>query len=67
MTCRVENGEIFNQIYNAENRISAIQKLTEGSTCPAPNTSADVEDISAEWLFGYDGDGNNPLLLWWSV
>lgn len=64
MTCRVEAGDIFNQMYNAENRIGTIQKLEVDSGCPAPNTSAAIEDIDAQWMFAYDGDGNRITTLY---
>ena len=49
MTCRVEDGEIFNQVYNAENRLWVVQKLSQGP-CPAANTLA-TEYESARWTF----------------
>jgi hypothetical protein len=39
MTCRVEKGVTYKQAYNAENRISSIQKITEG-TCANPTKLA---------------------------
>ncbi|WKZ38421.1 MAG: RHS repeat-associated core domain-containing protein [Anaerolineales bacterium] len=50
MTCRIEDGATYKQVYNAENRISSIQKLAEG-TCD------DVIKIAMQWDFAYDGDG----------
>ena len=51
MTCRMENGSWFIQAFNAENRLSVVQKLATGN-CSAPGTFA------AQWNFSYDGDGN---------
>jgi RHS repeat-associated protein len=50
MTCRTESGVTYKQEYNAENRISSIQKLASG-TCAAPG------NLTAKWDFTYDGDG----------
>ncbi len=57
MTCRIEDpstgsgqAATYKQVYNAENRISSIQKLAEG-TCD------DVIKIAMQWDFAYDGDG----------
>ena len=36
MTCRIENGVTFKQVYNTENRISSIMKLASGN-CTDPN------------------------------
>jgi hypothetical protein len=57
MTCRAENGETFVQTYNAENRISTVQKLTSGD-CTAPGT------LDAHWAFAYDGDGTRTQTLY---
>ena len=46
----MENGSWFIQAFNAENRLSVVQKLTTGN-CSAPGTFA------AQWNFSYDGDG----------
>ena len=56
MTCRVENGMIYNQVYNAENRLATVQQLGQGN-CPAADTLA-TASIAATWNFIYDGDGN---------
>ena len=56
MTCRVEGGKTYNQVYNTENRLETVQLLSAGA-CPAANVLA-VENISASWNFIYDGDGN---------
>ena len=50
MTCRMENSAWFIQTYNAENRLSIVQKLASGN-CTSPGTFA------AQWNFSYDGDG----------
>ena len=50
MTCRMESSSWFIQTYNAENRLSVVQKLASGN-CSAPGTFA------AQWNFSYDGDG----------
>jgi RHS repeat-associated protein len=50
MTCRIEQGNTFKQTYNAENRLSVVQKVTAG-TCASPTT------IPYQWDFTYDGDG----------
>ena len=47
MTCRMENGDTFKQFYNAENRISAIHKMSGGCTGTATES----------WTYTYDGDG----------
>ena len=47
---RIENGDVFLQSYNAENRISNIIKLSSGD-CTTPGNYAGV------WNFSYDGDG----------
>jgi len=57
MTCRTENSSRYNQLYNAENRMSAVQLLEEGVECPAANSYALPEDVLATWTFTYDGDG----------
>jgi RHS repeat-associated protein len=56
MTCRVEDGIIYKQVYNAENRISSIMKLAEG-TCTS------VVKLSMQWDFAYDGDGVRTVTL----
>jgi len=50
VTCRVEEGVTYIQSYNAENRLSVVTKLLEG-TCAAP-VKTDMQ-----WDFTYDGDG----------
>jgi len=50
MTCRVEEGVTYVQSYNAENRLSVVTKLLEG-TCAAPVKT------DTQWDFAYDGDG----------
>jgi hypothetical protein len=57
MTCRVENGQKYNQVYNAENRLATVQLLEQGD-CPQANTLA-TANIKASWNFIYDGDGNH--------
>jgi len=57
MTCRVEGGVTFIQTYNAENRISTIQKLDSG-TCASPG------NLTAHWAFAYDGDGTRVSTLY---
>jgi len=57
MTCRVEGGVTFKQTYNAENRISTIQKLASG-TCASPG------NLTAHWAFAYDGDGTRVSTLY---
>ncbi|MEW6085784.1 MAG: RHS repeat-associated core domain-containing protein [Chloroflexota bacterium] len=47
----------FKQTYNAENRISTVQKLASG-TCAAPG------NLSAHWAFAYDGDGTRVPTLY---
>ncbi len=44
MTCRAENGSTYKQVYNAENRLSSVQKIATG-TCASPTT------LSAKWDF----------------
>ena len=48
VTCRVEAGVTYKQSYNAENRISAINKMS-GSCATGTSTES--------WLYAYDGDG----------
>jgi hypothetical protein len=50
MTCRVEDGVTYLQVYNAENRISSITRLA-GGDCTTPG----LYDLT--WDFVYDGDG----------
>ncbi len=50
MTCRMESSSWFTQTYNAENRLSVVQKLASGN-CTSPGMFA------AQWNFSYDGDG----------
>ena len=56
MTCRVESGVVYLQGYNAENRISSIQRM-DGSTCAAPGNT------TTKWDFTYDGDGTRTATL----
>jgi len=56
MTCRVEGGKTYNQVYNVENRLATVQQLSQGN-CPASNVLA-TANIAASWNFIYDGDGN---------
>jgi RHS repeat-associated protein len=59
MTCRVEGGMTYNQVFNVENRMETIQKLNSGQDCPEdPNTLADAQNVDSQWDFVYDGDGN---------
>ena len=48
MTCRLENGIVYKQTYNAENRISGIYKMSG---------SCATGEIQESWLYAYDGDG----------
>jgi len=64
MTCRTENGSTFNQMYKVENRLSDVQLLTAGSSCPLVDTSAPTQNIAAEWSFAYDGDGNKTTQVY---
>jgi len=57
MTCRVEDGKAYNQVYNAENRLYFVQLLDPGVNCPAANVVA-TSGVTASWKFFYDGDGN---------
>ena len=61
MTCRTEtqNGttNIYNQVYNSENRLSVVQALSAGTSCPTADTLAST-NITTQWNFSYDGDGN---------
>jgi hypothetical protein len=45
MTCRVENGVTFKQVYNAENRISSILRLRAGA---CDDTQLNIE---TQWDF----------------
>jgi RHS repeat-associated protein len=49
MTCRVEGGLTYIQDFNAENRLSNVQRVD--GTCDTPGT------ILEQWIFAYDGDG----------
>ncbi len=57
LTCRVEDGATFLQTYNAENRISTVEKHA-GADCVNPGT------YLASWSFGYDGDGTRTAQLY---
>ncbi|MEW6093469.1 MAG: LamG-like jellyroll fold domain-containing protein [Chloroflexota bacterium] len=57
MTCRVEQGNTYNQVYNVENRLSLVQLMKTGISCPSANTVAPANDVTASWAFTYDGDG----------
>jgi RHS repeat-associated protein len=50
MTCRVEDGVTYLQVYNSENRISSITKLASGD-CTTPG----LYDLTSDFV--YDGDG----------
>jgi RHS repeat-associated protein len=62
MTCRMEPSAgsgtaMYKQTYNAENRISSIQKLRSGAC-------ADANPIlETKWDFSYDGDGVRTATL----
>ncbi|MBI5953670.1 MAG: hypothetical protein HY865_18605 [Chloroflexi bacterium] len=56
MTCRTEDGVMYKQTYNTENRISSILKIAEGN-CDS------VTRIAAQWDFAYDGDGTRTATL----
>jgi len=58
MTCRVEGGQTYNQVYNAENRLYIVQLMNAGAYCPNANILAAPADTSAAWNFTYNGDGN---------
>jgi len=58
VTCRVESGSTYNQVYNVENRLSLVQLMNTGVSCPSANTVAPTNDVTASWSFTYDGDGN---------
>jgi RHS repeat-associated protein len=49
MTCRTESNQTWVQTYNAENRISVVEKVT--GDCTTHGTTTDT------WTFTYDGDG----------
>ncbi len=51
MTCRIEEGVTFKQVYNTENRISSIMKLASG-ICTDQNPT-----LATKWDYAYDGDG----------
>jgi len=57
MTCRAEDGDVFIQAYNAENRISGVEKFDTGD-CTTHSTQL------AAWNFGYDGDGTRTAQLY---
>ncbi len=57
MTCRVEDGVTYKQVYNTENRISSIMKLLSGS-CEDANPP-----LVTKWDFAYDGDGTRTVTL----
>ena len=50
MTLPPRNYDLWKHTYNVENRLSGIQKITDG-TCSDPST------ITETWDFYYDGDG----------
>jgi hypothetical protein len=47
----VENGSTFAQVYNAENRLATVKKISEGD-CDT------IVKVETQWDFAYDGDGN---------
>jgi len=57
MTCRVEAGVTYKQVYNAENRISSIMKLRSGTCTDASPV------LETKWDFAYDGDGTRMATL----
>ena len=57
MTCRMEDGDVFIQAYNAENGISTVAKFASGD-CTTQGTQL------AAWNFGYDGDGTRTAQLY---
>jgi RHS repeat-associated protein len=64
MTCRSEGGKVFNQIYNADNRLFIVQALASGVACPNPNTLAAPANTLAAWNFTYDAGGNRVKQLY---
>ena len=57
MTCRIEDGDVFIQAYNAENRIFTVAKFDSGD-CTTHSTQL------AAWSFSYDGDGTRTAQLY---
>jgi hypothetical protein len=54
MTCRVENGVVYKQYYNAENHISSIAKV---------DGNCETFTVIESWSFAYDGDGVRTMTV----
>jgi RHS repeat-associated protein/uncharacterized repeat protein (TIGR01451 family) len=50
MTCRFEAGQVWQQVYNVENRLAEIHKMA-GADCSTMGSKVE------SWFFYYDGDG----------
>ena len=61
MTCQYEGGIRYNQVFDAENRLSVVHVMNAGTNCPAPDTES--TSVSATTRFYYDGQGNQVKRL----
>ncbi|MGB8212272.1 MAG: hypothetical protein WCE68_01820, partial [Anaerolineales bacterium] len=61
MTCRTENNNTYNQVYNAENRLYLAQLMNTGVSCPTADTAAPSTSIVASWQFTYRCNGKSRL------
>ena len=50
MTCRFEDGVVWEQMYNVENRLWQIKRM-DGTSC------SNMGGVIENWTFYYDGDG----------
>ena len=58
MICRVEDNQVWEQVYNAENRLAEVRKK-DGGSC------ASMGSTTASWTFTYDGDGVRTKEVYW--
>ena len=59
MTCRMEGGQVYHQVYNAENRLVTVSLVDTQIPCVNDGLiHPDYVSIIATWNFLYDGDGN---------
>jgi hypothetical protein len=61
MVCRYESGVRYNQVFDAENRLSVVQVMNADANCPAADTES--TSVSATTRFFYDGQGNQVKRL----
>ena len=58
MTCRFEGGVLWQQVYNAENRLWWIKRMN-GTSC------SNMGSADEYWSFYYDGDGVRIKEVYW--